>query len=143
MLNDKLGLARALAQLGWPREALYLTNAVKHFKFELRGKRRIHKTPAQREAAACLHWLESEIAMVRPQAAIALGATAARALLGAGVSVTAERGQWREREDGLKVLVTLHPSALLRLPDAEREAAYAAWIADLSKADGEGRAAPD
>ena len=63
-----------------------------------------------------------------------------RALLGAGVSVTAERGQWREREDGLKVLVTLHPSALL--PDAEREAAYAAWIADLAKAGTEGRAAP-
>ncbi|MEO7150500.1 MAG: UdgX family uracil-DNA binding protein [Burkholderiaceae bacterium] len=128
-------LDRALAQLGWSRDRLYLTNAVKHFKFELRGKRRIHKTPAQREAAACLHWLESEIAIVRPGAAVALGATAARALLGREVAVLRERGRWQRRDDGLAVLVTLHPSALLRLPDGDREAAYTAWLDDLSKAD--------
>jgi DNA polymerase len=129
-------LDRALAQLGWDRAEVYVTNAVKHFKYELRGKRRIHKTPAQREAAACLQWLDREIALVKPQAIVALGATAARSLLGPGVSVTAERGTWRVREeDGLRVLVTLHPSALLRLPDAEREAAYARWLDDLSKAD--------
>ena len=127
-------LDRALAQLGWRRDQLYLTNAVKHFKFELRGKRRIHKTPAQREAAACLHWLESEIALVRPQAAIALGATAARALLGREVAVTRERGRWQQRDDGLQVLVTLHPSALLRMPEAERAAAWQAWLADLALA---------
>ena len=127
-------LDRALAQLGWPRDTLYLTNAVKHFGFELRGKRRIHKTPAQQEAAACLHWLESEIALVGPTALVALGATAARALLGRPVAVTRERGQWLMRDDGLPVLVTLHPSALLRMEPAERDAAFEAWLADLSKA---------
>lgn len=127
-------LVRALEALGWPRESLYVTNAVKHFKFEMRGKRRMHKTPAQREAAACLHWLESEIAHVKPQAAIALGATAARQLLGRPVPVLANRGTWLKREDGLRVLVTLHPSALLRIVGDEREAAYAQWLDDLRQA---------
>jgi DNA polymerase len=127
-------LDRALAQLGWPREAVYVTNAVKHFKFELRGKRRIHKTPAQQEAAACLHWLESEIGWVEPEALVALGATAARSLLGRAVPVMKERGQWLEREDGRRVLITLHPSALLRLQGPEREAAYALWLEDLRHA---------
>ena len=127
-------LDRALAQLGWPRDAIYLTNAVKHFKFELRGKRRIHKTPAQQEAAACLHWLESELALVQPGAVVALGATAARALLGRAVPVMSERGQWFTRADGLRVLVTLHPSALLRMDAGEREDAFAAWLADLRQA---------
>jgi uracil-DNA glycosylase family protein len=129
-------LGEALAQLGWPRETLYVTNAVKHFKFELRGKRRMHKTPGQREALACAgHWLESEIAAVRPEAAIALGGTAGRALLRRSVAVLSERGRWQEREaDGLPVLVTLHPSALLRLRGGEREAAFEAWLHDLSQA---------
>lgn len=127
-------LNRALEQLGWPRDRLYLTNSVKHFKFELRGKRRIHKTPAQHEAAACLHWLEREIALVRPDAAIALGATAARALLGRAVAVMKERGQWSTREDGLRVLITLHPSALLRMEPAEQESAFRHWLADLALA---------
>jgi len=127
-------LDRALAELDWPREALYVTNAVKHFKFEMRGKRRMHKTPAQREAAACLHWLESEIELVNPQALIALGATAARQLMGSPVGVMALRGQWLERQDGRQVLITLHPSALLRVFDDERAAAYALWLDDLRKA---------
>jgi DNA polymerase len=128
-------LDRALEQLGWRRDAVYLTNAVKHFKYELRGKRRIHKTPAQREAAACLHWLEDEIAMVQPEAIVALGATAARSLMNRNVAVMRERGQWLKRDDGRRVLVTLHPSALLRVmePD-ERERAYAAWLQDLALA---------
>ena len=124
-------LDRALAALGWPRERLYLTNAVKHFGFELRGRRRIHKTPAQRDAAACLHWLEDEIALVRPDAVVALGATAARQLLGRPVAVLRERGRWLERGDGLRVLVTLHPSALLRMPPEAFDEAYAHWLADL------------
>jgi DNA polymerase len=128
-------LARALEALGWPRDALYVTNAVKHFKFEMRGKRRMHKTPAQREADACLHWLESEIEHVKPQALIALGSTAARQLMGRPVPVMANRGQWLEREDGLRVLITLHPSALLRIVGDDREAAYARWLADLRQAD--------
>ena len=128
-------LDRAFAQLGWPRDAAYVTNAVKHFKFELRGKRRIHKTPAQQEAAACLHWLESEIELVQPEALVALGATAARQVTGRPVAVMRERGHWVKRSDGRRVLITLHPSALLRADPSEREAAYAAWLADLRHAD--------
>jgi len=129
-------LDRALAELGWSREAVYVTNAVKHFKFEMRGKRRMHKTPAQREAAACLHWLESEIEHVKPGAIVALGATAARQLMGYAVPVTAQRGHWLERQDGRRVLITLHPSALLRLLDDERADAYARWLDDLRQAGG-------
>ena len=127
-------LARALEELGIPRDGVYITNAVKHFKFELRGKRRIHKTPSQQEAAACLHWLESEIELVDPAALVALGATAARQLMGTAVAVTRERGRWLARSDGRKVLITLHPSALLRTEPEEKAAAYAAWVADLRKA---------
>ena len=127
-------LDRALLQLGWPRETLYLTNAVKHFKFEPRGKRRMHKTASQREAAACADWLEREVALVRPQAIIALGATAARSLMGYAVAVNTERGKWLERADGLKVLVTLHPAALLRIDAQEFDAAFSAWVADLGLA---------
>ena len=125
---------RAVAELGWSREKLYVTNAVKHFKYELRGKRRIHKTPGQREAEACLHWLESEIEQVRPQAFLALGATAARSLLGRKVPVMKARGQWHEDAAGRRVLVTLHPSALLRGDPAQREAAWKAWLDDLRAA---------
>ncbi len=127
-------LDRALQELGWSREAVYVTNAVKHFKFEMRGKRRMHKTPAQREAAACLHWLESEIQHVRPQAIVALGATAARQLMGHAVPVMAQRGHWLERADGLRVLITLHPSALLRVTNEDRAEAYALWLDDLRQA---------
>ena len=129
-------LRRAMAQLGWPAEAVYITNAVKHFSFTLRGKRRMHKTPTQREANACLQWLEREIATVQPAAIVALGATAARQLLGAPVPVLRDRGQWFTRTDGIPVLITLHPSALLRGDRAQFEAAYAAWVADLARASG-------
>ena len=127
-------LARALDELAIPRDKVYITNAVKHFKFELRGKRRIHKTPAQQEAAACLHWLESEIELVDPGAIVALGATAARQLMGTTVPVLRERGKWLERSDGRKVLIMLHPSALLRVDPEDKAAAYAAWLADLRHA---------
>jgi probable DNA metabolism protein len=128
-------LDAGLEQAGIAREAVYLANAVKHFKYELRGKRRIHKTAGQREAMACRHWLEHEIRLVRPAALVALGATAARALLGNDVSVTRDRGRWiRRRDDDLPVLVTLHPSALLRMEPAEVDAAWRAWVADLATA---------
>ena len=127
-------LDRAMAELGWPREGIYVTNAVKHFKYELRGKRRIHKTPAQREAGACHHWLESEIALVKPAALVALGAVAARSLLGRRVAVMSERGHWLEGAAGHRVLVTLHPSALLRGDPGQRASAWKAWLKDLSKA---------
>ncbi|MEJ8823647.1 UdgX family uracil-DNA binding protein [Variovorax humicola] len=125
---------RAIAELGWNRERLYVTNAVKHFKFELRGKRRMHKTPAQREIDACHHWLEEEIARVKPKAFLALGATAARTLLQRPVAVMRERGHWQEDVAGRRVLVTLHPSALLRGDPEQREAAWANWLEDLSVA---------
>ncbi len=125
-------LDRALAELGIERDGVFVSNAVKHFKYEVRGKRRIHKTPSQREAAACLHWLDDEIRIVQPQILVALGATAARSLLGRPVPVMASRGQFFEREDGLKVLVTLHPSALLRLPPEAKSQAWSAWLEDLS-----------
>jgi DNA polymerase len=128
-------LDRAFKELGWPREKVYVTNAVKHFKFELRGMRRIHKTPAQQEMAACLHWLESEIEIVQPEALVALGATAARQLMGTAVGVLRERGHWLKRGDGKRVLITLHPSALLRADPEDRDAAYAAWLSDLRAAD--------
>jgi uracil-DNA glycosylase len=132
-------LARALASLGWPRERLYLTNAVKHFKYEWRGKRRMHKTAAQREAEQCAQWLEAEIAAVQPQALVALGATAARSLLGRAVSVHEHAGQWLARDDGRPVLVALHPAALLRAssaaPGAPVDAAlWDAWLSQLAPA---------
>jgi uracil-DNA glycosylase family protein len=127
-------LARALEEAGIPREQVFVSNAVKHFKFELRGKRRIHKSPAQREIAACHHWLEDEIALVQPTARVALGSTAARSLLGRAVPVMAERGKWLPRADGREVLVTLHPSALLRVYSEDREAAIEAFVADLRQA---------
>jgi uracil-DNA glycosylase family protein len=130
-------LDRAFLQLGWPRDQLYLTNAVKHFKFVLSGQRRIHKTPAQKEAEACLHWLERELALVAPAAVVALGATAARALLGHAVAPVKERGRWFVRADGLRVMVTLHPAALLRMDPAERPRAFQDWLVDLAGASAE------
>ncbi len=127
-------LDRALGELGIDRGTLFVTNAVRHFKFELRGKRRIHKTPSQQEASACHHWLEAEIKLVRPGALVALGATAARSLLGRPLAVTTARGQWHTRSDGLRVLVTLHPSALLRLPPDDQPAAFALFLCDLRMA---------
>lgn len=127
-------LDEALHALGWPREALYVTNAVKHFKYELRGKRRMHKTPGQLEILACAHWLQSEIDAIRPAGIVALGGTAARSLLGRPVKVLSERGRWVERPDRIRVLVTLHPSALLRGDPLERERAFGQWLADLGAA---------
>jgi DNA polymerase len=127
-------LRGAIAELGWPSSALYLTNAVKHFHHELRGKRRIHKTPGQREALACLHWLEAEIAALRPRAIVALGATAVRSLLGSGVAVTANEGRWLARPDGTPVLVCLHPAAILRAEASQQDAMRARWVACLDEA---------
>ena len=122
---------RALLRLQLPRASVFVSNAVRHFKFELRGRRRIHKTPGQQEAAACARWLEQEIALVQPRALVALGATAARSLLGRAVVVTKERGHWLRREDGRAVLVTLHPSALLRMAPEEQPQAFENFVADL------------
>jgi uracil-DNA glycosylase len=127
-------LREAIASLGWPEAQLYFTNAVKHFKFEWRGKCRLHKTAAQREALACSEWLEAEIAQVGPRAIVALGATAARSLLGATVAVTEHAGQWLQRADGRPVLVLQHPAALLRAAPAAQASLHAAWVQALGGA---------
>ena len=129
-------LRAAMGELGWAPDALWLTNAVKHFHHELRGKRRLHKTPSQQEAAACLHWLESEIAILRPRAIVALGATAARSLLGRPVGVTENEGRWLRRDDGVPVLVCLHPAALLRADPSRQAALRARWVESLRPASG-------
>src|SRR5690349_18123769 len=112
-------LDRALAEAGIDRAQVYVTNVVKHFKWEPRGKRRIHKKPRASEIAACRPWLDTEIALVRPKAIVCLGATAAQALLGAAFKVTAHRGTFIESALAPLVLATVHPSSLLRAPDAD------------------------
>jgi DNA polymerase len=125
-------LDRALEAAGVDREHLYVTNAVKHFKWQLRGKRRLHKTPAQREVDACRQWLEREIETVKPHVIVALGATAARAVIGKDFKVSVMRGQLIESPLAPCVFATFHPSALLRLRDeAEREAAFEQLVRDL------------
>jgi DNA polymerase len=127
-------LDRALAEAGLDRRSLYVTNAVKHFKFEPRGKRRIHQTPERAEVVACRVWLDAERAQVRPSLIVLLGATAARAVLDRAVTIGRERGRAIQAgEDTL--FVTVHPSYLLRLPDAESRAReYAAFVRDLKTA---------
>src|SRR6266516_3386921 len=112
-------LDRALLDAGIDRERVYVTNVVKHFKWEPRGKRRIHKKPSAREVAACQPWLEAEMALVKPRAIVCLGATAAQALLGRQFRVTAERGAFIKSTLAPLVLATVHPSSSLRAPDEE------------------------
>jgi len=125
-------LDRALDAAGVDRDDLYVTNAVKHFKWQLRGKRRLHKTPAQREVDACRQWLEREIAAVKPHVIVALGATAARSVISKDFKVTTMRGRFVESSLAPCVFATFHPSALLRLRDeAEKEAAFEQLVGDL------------
>jgi len=125
-------LDRALGAAGVDREHLYVTNAVKHFKWQARGKRRLHKTPAQREIDACHQWLEREVRTVRPHVIVALGATAAKALIGSQFKVSVQRGQFVESPLAPYVFATFHPSALLRLrEEEEKEAAFEQLVKDL------------
>lgn len=126
-------LQQALTRLGWPRSRLYLTNAVKHFRFELRGKRRIHKTPGQQEVLACAQWLEAEIGLVRPQVIVALGSTAATSLLGQPVSVRDSVGRVWQRPDGIAVHVVHHPAAILRRAESGAPS-FDEWVAALGLA---------
>ena len=112
-------LDRALVDAGIDRAAVYVTNVVKHFKWEPRGKRRIHKKPNAGEIAACRPWLDTEIALVQPRAIVCLGATAAQALLGRQFKVTAHRGEFMPSALAPLVLATVHPSSILRAPDDE------------------------
>jgi DNA polymerase len=128
-------LDRALADAGADRRALYVTNAVKHFKHAPRGKRRLHKTPDRGEVLACRWWLESERRLVRPRVILALGATAAFAVIGKPVPVMKTRGQAIQLEDQAQAMVTMHPSWLLRMPDPKAKAeGYAMFVDDLKAA---------
>jgi probable DNA metabolism protein len=129
-------LDRALADAGIDRTAVYITNAVKHFKFEARGKRRIHSKPTAAEIKVCsVHWLARELTAIAPDLVIALGATAAQALSGKGVAIGKLRGREVEWADGHRGFATVHPSYLLRIPDAESKAReYKKFVADLKHA---------
>ena len=125
-------LDRALLELGIDRPSLYVTNAVKHFKFLLRGKRRLHKKPIEVEINACHQWLERELDLIEPELVVAMGATAARAIFGRATAIERNRGRiLKAAESGPDVLVTVHPSYLLRMPSEDRQRAYAAFVADL------------
>jgi DNA polymerase len=128
-------LDRALHDAHIVRAEVYVTNAVKHFKYEMRGKRRLHKRPNLHEIEQCRLWLEHELRVVKPRAVIALGATAARSLFGRSVTISGARGRSHTLADGRTAFVTIHPSFLLRLrEDAQRERAYLAFVADLKRA---------
>ena len=125
-------LDHALADAGLPRDETFVTNAVKHFKFEPRGKRRLHKKPNAYEIERCKWWLDQERAIVQPQLIVALGATAARSLMGRQVAIGKVRGEVFALADGKQLLVTIHPSALLRIQEeADKREAYAAFVKDL------------
>jgi uracil-DNA glycosylase family protein len=125
-------LDKALTSVGIDRRDVYITNVVKHFKFEERGKRRIHQKPSRGEVNACLPWLRAELDVVDPEALVLLGATAAQALLGSGFKLTQARGRALESELAQLVTATVHPSSILRAPDDEaRYAAREQFATDL------------
>jgi DNA polymerase len=121
-----------LQEAGIQRSDVYVTNAVKHFKFEERGKRRIHQKPRVSEIKACKPWLEAEISLLKPEVIVCLGATAAQALLGPKFRLTKERGKFVEHPWGAHVTATIYPSVVLRAPDAEqRHDEYRKFVDDL------------
>ena len=124
-------LDRGLEAAGIERKEAYVTNVVKHFKFEERGRRRIHQTPKRFEVEACRPWLDEELEAVRPEALVLLGATAAKALLGSAFRVTQHRGELLDAELAGIVTATLHPSSILRGPPEDRDAGREALAADL------------
>lgn len=127
-------LDKALVEAGIDRKRVYVTNAVKHFKWEPHGKRRIHKKPNAAEIAACRPWLDAEIAALRPKVVVCLGATAAQALLGKDFRVTEHRGEFIDSPLAPFVMATVHPSSILRAPDDEtRHAEMRLFVADLKK----------
>ncbi|MFL6526906.1 MAG: UdgX family uracil-DNA binding protein, partial [Chthoniobacterales bacterium] len=128
-------LDRALEEAAIDRDDVYVTNTVKHFKWEPRGKRRIHQKPNSREIAACRPWMEAELRIVKPKLLVCLGSTAAQAIFGSAFRVTRERGKVLESPFAAKVLATVHPSSLLRQPDEESRAReYGLFLADLCAA---------
>lgn len=126
-------LDRCLADAGIDRRSVYVTNVVKHFKWEPRGKRRIHSKPNAREIRACRPWLDAELAAVHPEGVVLLGATAAQAILGADFRVSVHRGQFVDSPIAPLVMATVHPSALLRAPDETRQADVETFTRDLRR----------
>jgi DNA polymerase len=125
-------LDRALAEAGIDRGRVYVTNAVKHFKFEPRGKRRLHKRPNASEVKICRRWLAEEIDVTHPRLIVALGATAAQGLAERAIPIQSNRGKVLDVANGLRIFITIHPSALLRLQDEdERRSGYASFVNDL------------
>ncbi len=125
-------LDRALEQAGLDRSTVYLTNAVKHFKFEPKGRRRQHRAPSVPEINACRYWLERELALVDPRTIVTLGGTAARAVFGKPVRVLQARGRFAALPSGRQAFVTIHPSAILRMPeDALRQQAFETFVSEL------------
>jgi uracil-DNA glycosylase family protein len=124
---------RALDEAGINRSAVYITNAVKHFKFEERGKRRIHKKPSASESTACRPWLEAELAVIHPKVLVCLGATAAQSIFGRDYRLTKERGQFVKHQWAPQATSTIHPSAILRAPDDQRTLEYQRFVEDLKK----------
>jgi DNA polymerase len=123
-------LDKALTDAGIDRKTLYLTNAVKHFKWKPAGKRRLHQKPNASEVAACKPWLYGELEVVHPEIVVCLGATAAQSLLGPEFRVTKMRGEWFEFEDGQRIIGTVHPSSILRAGE-DREQEYRHFVSDL------------
>ncbi|MGH8904042.1 MAG: UdgX family uracil-DNA binding protein [Egibacteraceae bacterium] len=127
-------LAQALDEAGLDPSQAYVTNVVKHFKFTQRGKRRIHRTPSALQIRACRHWLDSELTAVDPKVIVCLGATAGKALMGPAFRVTQQRGEvfgWPDGNPQRRIMGTIHPSAILRMDDADRESGMAHFVADL------------
>jgi uracil-DNA glycosylase len=129
-------LERALTEIGVPRATVYLTNTVKHFKFESRGKTRLHKRANAAEQAACRMWLAAELARIRPRRLVALGAMAAQTVFGNTFALTREHGRWQPLAQDCEAMATWHPSAILRAPPERRAALYRELVADLSALSG-------
>ena len=127
-------LDRALDEAGIDRRLVYVTNAVKHFKFEPRGKRRLHKKPADAEIAACLQWLQSELQLIKPELVISMGASASRALFGRAMPIENNRGKPLDYAPFGKIMITVHPSFLLRVPPEDKAREFARFVADLRSA---------
>jgi uracil-DNA glycosylase family protein len=128
-------LKRALGEVGIDWKNVYMTNVVKHFKFVPRGKRRLHQRANAAEQLACRQWLDAEFARIQPRVIVCLGATAAKAMLGASFALLRQRGQWIEHRSGARVMATVHPAYVLRVSPADRERVYAEFVADLRHID--------
>jgi uracil-DNA glycosylase family protein len=137
-------LDRALAEAGIARDDVYVTNVVKHFHFQLRGRMRLHKTPEPEHIHACMPWVEAELTVVRPTVLVCLGATAAQAMLGSWFRVTRHRGDWVDSDLAPYVMGTIHPSAILRAPDEDaKQQGFDGLVLDLAKVHDALAAGPD